>query len=106
MEDGVKGDLWQSVKFSADIDGFEKGSTSSPKGLEWEVRLYDQTKLIEFHYLGRKEILTNPEGLYVTFPFSLPGSRIVFETIGGSMTRENNCQVPRLIGMLPKIMCP
>jgi hypothetical protein len=87
MEEGAKGDLWQSVKFSADLDGFEKGTAKAPKGLEWEVRLYDQTKLIEFHYLGRKEILTSPEGLYVTFPFSLPGSRIVFETIGGSLTQ-------------------
>jgi hypothetical protein len=44
-------------------------------------------KLIEFHFLGRKEILTNPEGLYVTFPFDLPASRIVFETIGGTLTQ-------------------
>ncbi len=87
MEEGARGDLWQSVKFFADIEGFEKGTAKMPRGLEWEIRLYDQTKLIEFHYLGRKEILTNPEALYVTFPFSLPGSRIVFETIGGSLTQ-------------------
>ena len=87
MEKGSSGDLWQSVKFLADLDGFEQGTASSPKGLEWEIRLYHQTKLIEFHYLGRKEILTNPEGLYVTFPFSLPGSRISFETIGGTLAQ-------------------
>ncbi|MCX6225127.1 MAG: glycosyl hydrolase family 38 [Bacteroidia bacterium] len=87
MENGANGDLWQSVKFTADLEGFEKGTPSSPKGLEWEIRLYNKTKLIEFHFLGRKEILTNPEALYVTFPFNLPGSRIVFETIGGTLTQ-------------------
>ena len=87
MESGAKGDLWQSVKFMADLDGFEKGTSSAPKGLEWEIRLYNKSKLIEFHFLGRKEILTSPEALYVTFPFCLPGSRIVFETIGGALTQ-------------------
>jgi len=87
MEKGAKGDLWQSVKFSADLEGFEKGTPLAPTGLEWEIRLYNKTKLIEFHFLGRKEILTNPEALYVTFPFNLPGSRIVFETIGGTLTQ-------------------
>jgi alpha-mannosidase len=89
MEMGPGGDLWKSVRFSADLAGFEKGTPSSPKGLEWEIRLYNRTKLIEFHFLGRKEILTDPEALYVTFPFNLPGSRIVFETIGGTLTQGN-----------------
>ncbi len=87
MENGANGELWKSVRFLADMEGFEKGTSLAPKGLEWEVRLYNKTKLIEFHYLGRKEIITSPEGLYVSFPFSLPGSRIVFETIGGTLTQ-------------------
>jgi alpha-mannosidase len=86
MEQGVNGDLWQSVKFMADLDGFEKGTPNAPKGIEWEIRLYRNVKLLEFRFLGRKEILTSPESLYVTFPFTLPGSRIVFETIGGILT--------------------
>jgi hypothetical protein len=87
MMQGAFGDLWRSVRFLADLEGFEKGTSLSPKGLEWEIRLYNKTKLIEFQFLGRKEILTNPEGLYVTFPFNMPGSRIVFETIGGTLTQ-------------------
>jgi hypothetical protein len=87
MERRPSGDLYESIKFSADIDGFEKGTALTPRGLEWEVRLYKNEKRIEFLYLGRKEILTAPEALYVAFPFSLPGSRIVFETIGGSLTQ-------------------
>jgi len=85
--EGSTGDLWQSIKFSSDLAGFEQGSPDAPKGLDWEIRLYSKLKLVEFHFLGRKEILTAPEALYVTFPFSLPDSRIVFETIGGTLTQ-------------------
>ena len=92
MQRGPIGDLYQGIRFSADLDGFEKGTASVPRGLEWEIRLYHNTKLIEFQYLGRKEILTSPEALYVTFPVSLPGSRIVFETIGGSL--DQGSQLP------------
>jgi hypothetical protein len=44
-------------------------------------------KKIEFRYIAHKLIITDPEGLYVAFPFSLPGSRIVFETIGGILSQ-------------------
>jgi hypothetical protein len=37
--------------------------------------------------MARKQILTEPEALYVAFPFSLPGSRIVFETTGGILSQ-------------------
>jgi hypothetical protein len=37
--------------------------------------------------MARKLIVTDPEALYVAFPFSLPDSRIVFETIGGILTQ-------------------
>jgi alpha-mannosidase len=87
MEPGENGELWQSLRFLADLDGFEKGTPLAPKGLEWEIRLYSNAKLIEFQFLGRKEILINPEGLYVAFPFRLLDSRIVFETIGGTLSQ-------------------
>ncbi len=87
IEKGVNGPVWESVKIAADLPGFEKGSEGSPKGIELEIRLYKNVKKVEFKYMARKLILTDPEALYVTFPFSLPGSRIVFETIGGILTQ-------------------
>jgi len=87
VEKGMNGAIWESLKIGADMDGFEKGSNNSPKGLEWEIRLYKNVKKIEIKYLARKEIITTPEALYVAFPFSLPGSRIVFETIGGILSQ-------------------
>lgn len=84
---GVKGDVWNSIKIAADLEGFTNGVEGAPKGLQWEIRLYHNTKKVEFAYQANKEILTSPEALYVTFPFRMPNSRIVFETIGGSLTQ-------------------
>ena len=79
--------MWESVRIATDLDGFEKGTAGAPKGIELEIRLYKNTKKAEFRYMARKLILTDPEALYVAFPFSLPDSRIVFETIGGTLTQ-------------------
>jgi hypothetical protein len=87
VDKGVSGNVWESVKISADLEGFEKGTEGSPKGIETEIRLYKNIKKIEFKYMAHKLIITDPEALYVAFPFSLPGSRIVFETIGGTLTQ-------------------
>jgi hypothetical protein len=87
VQTGVNGPVWESVKITSDLAGFEKGIDGAPKGLEIEIRLYKNVKKIEFKYMAHKEILTDPEALYVAFPFSLPGSRIVFETIGGILTQ-------------------
>jgi hypothetical protein len=87
VEKGENGKVWESIKISADIAGTDKGTDKSPKGLEMEVRLYKNTKKIELRYTAHKQIVTDPEALYVAFPFALPDSRIVFETIGGTLTQ-------------------
>jgi hypothetical protein len=87
IESGIKGAVWESIKITSDLDGFEKGAEGTPKGIDLEIRLYQRVKKIEFKYMARKLILTDPEALYVAFPFFLPDSRIVFETIGGVLTQ-------------------
>ncbi len=87
VEPGEKGEVWNSIKVSADLEGFTKGKEDDPKGLQWEIRLFNNTKKVGFAYHASKEILTGPEALYVAFPFKLPGSKIVFETIGGSLAQ-------------------
>ena len=83
----VNGQVWESIKISSDLQGFEKGGDDAPKGIDLEIRLYKNLKKIELKYTGRKLIVTDPEALYVAFPFSLPESKIVFETIGGILTQ-------------------
>ena len=87
IDKGVNGDVWESVRIASDLEGFEKGTPGAPKGLEAEIRLYKNVKKIEFKYMAHKLIVTDPEALYVAFPFSLPEARIVFETIGGILTQ-------------------
>ncbi|MGD9558748.1 MAG: glycoside hydrolase family 38 C-terminal domain-containing protein, partial [Mangrovibacterium sp.] len=87
LEQGDNGEVWKSLKILSDMDGFEKGTPANPKGIDLEIRLYEQVKKAEFLYMARKVINTNPEALYVAFPFRLPDSRIVFETIGGTLSQ-------------------
>jgi len=87
VEEGTNGPVWESVRIASDLEGFEKSADGAPKGVELEIRLYKNVKKVEFKYMARKLIITDPEALYVAFPFSLPDSRIVFETIGGTLTQ-------------------
>jgi len=84
---GSDGSMWESIRISVDMEGFEEGTKELPRGIELEIRLYKNVKKIEFKYMARKLIVTDPESLYVVFPFKLPGSRIVFETTGGTLTQ-------------------
>jgi alpha-mannosidase len=92
VEPGTNGPVWESIRVASDLAGFEKGTDGAPKGIELEIRLYKNVKKLEFKYMAHKEILTDPEALYVAFPFSLQGSRIVFETIGGILTQGQQLQ--------------
>jgi len=87
VERGTSGPVWESIRISSDMEGFKKGKDGAPKGLELEIRLFKNVKKIDFQYKAAKEIVTTAEALYVAFPFSLPQSRIVFETIGGILSQ-------------------
>ena len=87
IDKGTNGNVWESVRIASDLAGFEKGTEGAPKGIEVEIRLYKNVKKVEFKYMAHKLIITTPEALYIAFPFSLPNSRIVFETIGGTLTQ-------------------
>ncbi len=87
IEKGTNGPVWESLRISADLEGCEKGKENEPKGMELEIRLFKNVKKIDFQYHAAKEIVTSPEAIYVAFPFTLPKSRIVFETIGGILSQ-------------------
>ena len=87
LETGTNGNVWESVKITADLAGMDKGTENSPKGLDLEIRLYKNVKKIGLKYTAHKQILTDPEALYVAFPFAMGDARIVFETIGGTLSQ-------------------
>ena len=87
VDKGTNGQVWESIKIAAELAGTDKGTDKSPKGLEMEIRLYKNVKKVELKYTAHKQIVTDPEATYVAFPFALPDSRIVFETIGGTLSQ-------------------
>lgn len=76
VKDGV---LWKSIKCKAQIP-----ECAETTGVNIEIRLYNHSKKIELLYNMRKLSNTNPEGLFVSFPFtSDDDGQLEFEVQGG-----------------------
>ena len=86
--DLVSGPIWRNLLVKGEADG-----CAEPGGVKLEIRLYETEKRIEFHFAVRKLPVTAPEAVYVAFPFSVPGSKIVFEAQGGLVAPGEN-QLP------------
>ncbi len=77
----VEGELWKSVKIKGMLD-----ICSDERGVDIEIRLYQNEKKIELLYATRKLKVTTPEGLYVAFPFSMmPSGELYYEVQGGTV---------------------
>lgn len=73
------GKIWKSVFFHGNLP-----DCASSKGVTVELRLYHHTKKIELLYNMTKLANTDPEGLYVAFPFSnKDNGELAFEVQGG-----------------------
>jgi len=53
------------------------------RGVDIEIRLYHYSKKIELHYSIFKLEVTDPEAIYVSFPFRLNSGQLAFEAQGG-----------------------
>lgn len=74
------GPVWQSITLSGRMP-----ECADPSGIHCEIRLYNLEKKIEFCYSMKKLAVTDPEGVYVAFPFTLERSHHVVEVAGGTM---------------------
>ena len=79
LVDSTDGPVWKSLKLKAEADG-----CAEPGGVQFEIRLFNTEKRIEFHYDIRKAPVRAPESVYVSFPFNAPGARIYYEAQGGT----------------------
>jgi hypothetical protein len=73
-----KGPIWTSLMLKGAMPG-----CADEKGVYLEIRLYNKEKRIELHFGVHKLTVTDPESIYVAFPFSLEGSKLGFEAQGG-----------------------
>lgn len=53
------------------------------RGVDIEIRLYHYSKKIELHYSIFKLEVTDPEAVYISFPFQLKEGKLAFEAQGG-----------------------
>lgn len=73
------GEIWKTIKCKAQLPECAEAS-----GVNIEIRLYNHKKEIELLYNMRKLKNTNPEGVYIAFPFSNQNNgQLVYEAQGG-----------------------
>jgi len=83
-----EGDIWNTVYF--------KGNTEAAireAGYEFEIRLFNTTKRIDLAYSILKKSVTDPEGIYIAFPFMLKDGVLAFDVQGGEI-RAGIDQIP------------
>lgn len=74
-----QGEIWTSIRCHAEIP-----ECAGPSGVNIEIRLYNQKKEVELLYNMRKNENTDPEAVYIAFPFSNSNNgQLVFEAQGG-----------------------
>lgn len=66
------------------------GSMESTPEIEQTVRLYNNTKLIEFENRMNKNAVYSKEAGYFAFPFNVTGGKLRMEMTGGVMTVEDD----------------
>lgn len=83
-----RGNIYDTMHFT--------GSTMAAEGadgFQLQIRLYHHEKLVEFRYRVRKKPITDPESIYIAFPFAIPDGSIHFDVPGG-MLRAGEDQIP------------
>lgn len=78
ISSGVNGPIYQTVNISGKAPGIENSF-----GMRTEVKLFNNTKRIEFEYAVKRLPETDPSGIYVAFPFKMDDARLAFEVQGG-----------------------
>lgn len=86
LEKEINGPIWRSVFITGYLPECAEGRVTC------EIRLFHGEKRIEFHYGMRKRGVTEPEAVYVAFPFAMPGSELRFQAQGG-MVRPGKDQL-------------
>ncbi|MBE9510517.1 MAG: glycosyl hydrolase family 38 [Bacteroidetes bacterium] len=75
------GPVYDAVRFAGEIEY----CSYSPGGFVAEIRLYHTSPLIGMEYTLLKKPVTDPEAVYIAFPFQLDDGKIFCEVAGGVM---------------------
>lgn len=77
---GDDGPIFQSIILNGQMEG-----CADPSGIRCEIRLYRNEKKVEFRYSMKKLAVTDPEAVYVAFPFALKPFEFEADVTGGTM---------------------
>ena len=83
--EGTDGPIWMSLRLTGETPTAQENSL-----FQCEMRLYHQEKRIELHYSLIKKDITEPEAIYIAFPFSLPRADVLYEAHGGLVQPGKN----------------
>ncbi|UCE40347.1 MAG: hypothetical protein JSV17_12905 [Candidatus Aminicenantes bacterium] len=75
---GTMGSIWKSLRLTGETPTAQVNTL-----LQIEIRLYHHEKRIELHYSLIKKDITEPEAIYIAFPFNLPRADVLYEAHGG-----------------------
>lgn len=80
FEQYEKGDVWDTYRFRGEtVAGRDAGN------LMVEYRVYNVEKKIEIVYRLRKKAVTDPEAVYISFPYQVENGKIHLDVPGGNI---------------------
>jgi hypothetical protein len=85
FEEGL---IWNTIRF--------KGKTTAAypeDAYNFGIRLFNTSKRIDLVYHIEKRMVTDPEGIYIAFPFQMDNGRLSFDVQGGEV-RAGIDQIP------------
>jgi hypothetical protein len=80
LESVEKGPIWNAYRFRG-----ETVAGREPKNLMVEYRIFNVDKKIEILYSLRKKAVTDPEAIYIAFPFEVEAGKIHLDVPGGTI---------------------
>jgi alpha-mannosidase len=83
-----EGEIWNTVYFRGNTEAAIKDGS-----YEFEIRLFNTTKRIDLAYSILKKLVTDPEGIYIAFPFQFDEGVSSFDVQGGEI-RAGIDQIP------------
>lgn len=74
-----KGAIWDTYSFI----GHTEAGMGDGNNMSVEIRLFNNTKRLDLNYRLTKKLETDPEAVYISFPFDMPDAKLFFDVPGG-----------------------
>jgi len=84
----TKGPVWISIRLTGQLP-----ACAGMDGIQCEIRLYSAEKKVEFRYSMKKLAVTDPEGVYISFPFNMKKENKMFFEVAGATVEAGKDQI-------------